>query len=791
VLIPVRRAGGAPEIVGRIIVMAVAAGLLLAAATLPFVGIVGVAAKDTANTFNTLPVGKLGAAPVRSALYDSTGNVITYLYPYDVYRVPVSYNQIAPIMREAIVAIEDSSFYNQGALDPRGTVRALLHNSGGSGLQGASTLAQQYVKNVKVLEAGDNQHAINLAVYPDFRRKVQDLRLAATVEHELTQDQLLASYLNVAYFENNAWGIQVAADVYFSEDASQLTLPQAALLAGIVQDPSEYDPVTNPAAATTRRNTVLYRMYQLHYVSKAAYQAAAKSPIALIRSYAPLHTGCTSPEAAPSAFFCDYVQHVLSLDYPSVWKAVNDSGGLGIYTTLNAQDQQAAEDAVNSVEPPYSSANPGNNADAEVLLQPGTGAVRALAVNRTYGSGPGQDSIDYAVNSQYGGDPYGVQTGSSSKIFTIITALEQGVPFGHTISIQNPETIGPFFNCQGDYVAPTKFNNAEAAFKGSETYEFGEATVESVNTYFVNLEKQVGLCNVVKTAVAMGMTRADGTPLLQPDKSLNLPSADSVSSFTLGAVGVSPMNMAAAYATVASGGVYCSPQPIEKIEVISSGRQLPVQSAGCHQAIPAGVAAAANYLLQRVLDSPGTAAGRDTFGHYAAAKTGTANGGYYAAFAGWTPTLASYTSVFNPIDPTGRGAMIGSNSCYRDVYGESCPGQMFGDMAPGATWEETFTHADLGANVPFPNAPGSFFSLGDGFAAPTSSCGTGNNAGNNNNNNGGNNNNNNNNCCSGSNNNNNNNNNNCPSGGTGGGTGGSPPPPPNPIPPPKPPPPKH
>ncbi len=726
-LVPARRAAFASETVGRIVIMAVVAGLLLAAVTLPLVGVVGIAAKDAANTFDTLPVGQLGAPPVRSVLYDSEGDVITYLYPYDVYRVPVTYSQIAPVMRSAIVAIEDSTFFSQGALDPRGTLRALLHNSGGSGLQGASTLAQQYVKNVKVLQAGTNQRAVNNAVYPDLRRKIQDLRLAAHVEHVLTQDQLLAAYLNVAYFDNHAWGVQVASQVYFSENASQLTLPQAALLAGIVQSPTAYDPVTHPGAATNRRNTVLYRMWQLHDISKTAYQAAVKAPIALHQSSAPLNTGCTSPEAAQEAFFCDYVQHVLELDYPSVWKAVNDQGGLAIYTTMDMQDQLAADDAVNAVEPQNSSANPGDNADTEVLLQPGTGAVRAIAVNRTYGSGPGQDSIDYAVNSQYGGDPYGVQTGSSSKIFTLVTALEQGYPFGHTISIENPETVGPFYNCQGGIVPAFKFNNAEAAFKGSETYQLGEATVESVNTYFANLEKQVGLCNVVKTAVTMGMTRADGSSLLQPDKSLNLPSADNVSSFTLGAVGVSPMDMAAAYATVAAGGVYCSPQPIEKIEVISTGKKFPVQSAGCHQAIPAGVAAAANYILQRVLDSPGTAAGRATPGHAEAAKTGTANGGYYAAFAGWTPTLTGYVSVFNPTDPTGSGAMVGENSCYASdpLYGyeKVCPGQMYGDNAPGATWEVTFLHADLGADVLFPSPPGSYFSLGSGFGAPTTnSC---------------------------------------------------------------------
>ena len=722
-LIPVRRAGSTPETVGRLLIVTVAAALLVAASVIPVASAIGIAARDTAKTFNTLPVGQLGAAPARSVMYDSQGNVIAYLYPYDVYRVPVTYDQVAPVMRNAIVAIEDSTFYSQGALDPRGTVRALLHNSGGSGLQGASTIAQQYVKNVKVLQAGNNASAVAAAVYPNLQRKILDLRLAADVEHELTQDELLASYLNVAYFNNNAWGIEVASQVYFSEHASQLTLPQAALLAGIVQDPTLYDPVSNPGPAKDRRNTVLQRMWQLHYISRAAYLAAAQSPIVLHRSYAPLHTGCTSPQAAYAAFFCDYVQHVLEMNYSSVWRQINNTGGLAIYTTMNLQDQLAAEHAVNYVQPPNNpTANPGNNADTEVLIQPGTGAIRAIAVNRPYGFGPGQDSIDYAVNSQYGGDPFGVQTGSSSKIFTLITALEQGYPFGHQISIQNPETIGPFFDCAGNLVPPHSYANAEAAFKGSETFMLGEATVESVNTYFVNLEKQVGLCNVVKTAVAMGMTRADGSQLLQPDKPLGLISADNVSSFTLGSTPVSPMSMAAAYATVAADGMYCSPQAIEKIEVISTGKQLAVTSAGCHQAIPAGVAAAANYILQQVFGGSGTADGRNTTGHFAAAKTGTADGGFYAAFAGWTPTLTGYVSVFNPSSPTGSGAMVGSNSCYVDIGGENCPGQMFGDNAPGATWEETFMHANLGADVPFPAAPGSYFSQGGGFGAPTSGC---------------------------------------------------------------------
>jgi membrane peptidoglycan carboxypeptidase len=699
--------------------------LLLAATALPLVGITGIAVRDAANTFDTLQVGKLGAAPVMSILYDTEGKPIAYFYPYDVYRVPVSYDQIAPVMRRAIVAIEDDTFFEQGALDPRGTLRALVSTGSGSQLQGASTLAQQYVKNVKILQAGTNQKAAEEAYAPNLQRKIQQLRLAAAVEHELTPDQLLTSYLNVAFFDNHAYGIQVAAQTYFSKNASQLTLPEAALLAGIVQSPTAYDPVAHPAAALQRRSEVLTRMWQLHYVPKAEALAAEKSPLGLKMSSTPQDIGCASslPVVAKSAFFCDYVEHVLKLDYPSVWSDIQDSGGLAIHTTLNMRDQLAADRAVNYVEPAHNAAiNPGRNADTEVLLQPGTGDVRAIAVNRTYGSGPGEDDIDYAVNLQYGGDQDGVQTGSSSKIFTLITALKQDIPFGHTIKVENPETYPPFPTCDGRYAVTTgQVFNAEAPFKGSEEWQLNEATVQSVNNYFYNLEEQVGLCNVVKTAVDMGMTRADGTSLMKYDHALRgngLP-AYNYTSFTLGSVGVSPMSMAAAYASVAARGWYCSPQAITSIEVAATHKQLPVRPASCHRDMSRGVADAANYILQGVLDQPGgTAYGRAIPGHDVAGKTGTANDGYFAAFAGYTPTLASYTSVFNPVNPI-RDNMVGSDACYRDLSGPECPSQMFGDNAPAATWEYTFLRAQLGPDVPFVSPPASYFSEGDGLGAPT------------------------------------------------------------------------
>jgi membrane peptidoglycan carboxypeptidase len=723
---PWRRAGVLYGTAGRLIVITIAAALLVAGVTLPLVGVLGIATRDAANTFNDLQVGSLGEVPTFSTLYDAEGKPIATFYPGDIYRQPVSYSQIAAVMRNAIVAIEDNTFYDQGALDPRGTLRALFSDSSGGELQGASTLAQQYVKNVKVLQAGHNAAAATAAAYPSVQRKIVQLRIAAEVEHEMTQNQLLAAYLNVAYFSEDAYGIQVAAERYFSVPASRLTLPEAALLAGIVQSPTEYDPVLHPDAAIGRRNEVLSRMAQLGYISQATANAAEKLPLALHMSATPLQTGCDSTQVATtdSAFFCDYVQHVLELNYPSIWSQITTTGGLSIYTTLSMRDQIAADNAVNYVEPQNSGTyNPGHNADTEVLIQPGTGAVRAIAVDRRFGTGGGEDDIDYAVNSNYGGGE-GVQTGSSSKIFTLITALEQGYPLGHTIKITAPSYVGPYSNCQQGYVAPALFHNSEGPSNGTQVWMMNQATVDSINLYFVNLEKQVGLCNVVRTAARMGMTRADGTSLLEPDGKPHTAgyqeSADNIPSFTLGAVDVSPMSMAAAYASVAADGRYCSPQAITKIVDQATGTVVLTPGNHCRRDMPAGVAEAANYILQGVLSVPGATAYGQGIGRPAAGKTGTSDGGFYAAFAGYTPTLAGYVSVFNPLHPTTSGAMVGSNADYRSAGGylSDCNGQMYGACAPASTWQMTFLHAQLGPALSFAYPPGYFFSEGNGLGAP-------------------------------------------------------------------------
>jgi membrane peptidoglycan carboxypeptidase len=722
-----RRAGLAEvSAAGRLAAVAVGAGLLVAAVVVPIVGLTGVIARNAANTFNTLKVPSLGQIPSRSEILTANGKLIAYYYPNNLYRIPVSFDQIAPVMRNAIVAIEDDRYWLHGAFDLRGTVRALVNNLGGRSTQGGSTLAQQYVKNALILTATTKQEQ-DAAVADTTSRKIRELRMAAEVEHEMTKDQLLAAYLNVAFFDHEAYGIQVAAERYFSTTAAKLTLREAALLAGLVENPTAYDPISNPHTALDRRNVVLARMAALHYITPAQAQATEKLPMGLRYSAIPLQQGCNSASAASEAFLCDFVMASMKTDsaYAKAYQALNTTGGLKIYTTMDPQDQHAAQDAVDWVEPPNSGAfNPGGNVDTEVLIQPGTGRVRAIAVDRPYGSGPGQTTVDFAVNTQYNGGA-GVQTGSSSKLFTLLTALKQGVPFGFNQSIVSPSSIGPYFNCAGQPTPIYTLSNAEGPGKGIFTLYNG--TTASINVFFAHLEQKVGLCNVVRTAASLGMTRADGRSLFQGDGKPGTASyqypADDIPSFTLGSVYVSPMSMAAAYATVAARGIYCRPIAINKI-LTSTGAGLPVKSASCHRVLSTEVADAANYILQGVITS-GTAAGRG-IGVPAAGKTGTSDHGYYAAFGGYTPRLAGYVSVFNPIDPTTGGEMLGyPHACFRDNPasggGENCPSQMFGANAPAATWQMTFMNADLGsppANfVPVdPNSP--FFSMGDGVNSP-------------------------------------------------------------------------
>src|SRR6266487_986390 len=596
---------GKTNALARLVTMSAVGGLLVAGILLPVVGGMGITARNAANGFQALSGNIPAELPQRSEILDSGGHVIAYFYGH-VYgqenqmidRVPVPIDQIAPVLRSAIIGIEDSRFYQHGGIDLKGTARAAIQDLRGGSVQGGSTIAQQYAKNVLILTAKTRAEA-QLAESETLGRKIRELRYAVAIEHQMTKDQLLAAYLNAAYFGQQAYGVQVAAERYFSTSAADLTLPQAALLAGIVENPSAFDPIGYPGAALARRNTVIARMEQLGWISPAQAAAAEKTPIKLRPSAEP--NGCA---ASYAPFFCDYVKAVITTDHAfhKAAELLNGIGGLKVRTTLSSRDQVAAQHAVDYEMPPNNHLyNPGHNADTEVLIQPGTGKVRGIAINRAYGSPtrshPDATTVNYAVGPQYNGS-YGMQIGSTGKVYTMVAALQQGIPFGFQMTVPFETTVTGYTNCKGHPAgvgpAPNyepgvwKVHNDESERGGSSTLYTG--TTASINTFFARLEQKVGLCNVVKAADQMGLTWPGGRSLLKPDRQENHTySADNDPSFTLGADNVASIDVAAAAATLPARGIYCY-----SITVTATterhGRHLPVESARCHRALDTDIA---------------------------------------------------------------------------------------------------------------------------------------------------------------------------------------------------------
>jgi membrane peptidoglycan carboxypeptidase len=668
----------------------VVAGVLAALIAFSTLGMLGVSARDGADWFQSVPADiRTPPVPQRSVILAADGSKIATFYYEN--RVDVPLDKVAPVMRKAILAIEDNRFYEHGGLDVKGTLRALASNvAAGEVTQGGSGITQQYVKNLLIETAtSDEQRDAARATTP--ARKLRELRLAVAMEKRYTKDQILERYLNIAYFGSGAYGIEAAARHYFGRSAATLTLPQAALLAGVVRYPYAYDPTVHPETAIERRNTVLNRMAELHWASKADVSAAERTPLNLDVTSTP--NGCVESSAP---FFCDYVQREI-LTNPifgataSARKLLLQRGGLTIRTTLDPRMQRAAQHAVDHYVPQKNSSH---KAAAEVLVQPGTGAVKAMAVDRALGPSEkvGKTWVNFAADGDHG-TSLGMQAGSTFKVFTLAAALDQGMTFGHRLYA--PERYAPtgLRDCDGKYAgSSTPLSNA-ADGEGGRSFSLVTGTWNSVNTFFLNLEKQVGLCDTVKMAERLGMRRADGKPLEQ------------VASFTLGANTVSPLRLAAAYAAFAARGRYCEPIVLSRI-TDTNGHELKVPDAKCRQAIRKGVADGVNHVLRGVL-TQGTAAGMG-IGRPAAGKTGTVDDYSSAWFAGYTPDLASAVWVG---DPRGGYAHPLRNVCLAG----RCYGEVFGSDIPAPIWRETMLGALKGVPAhDFHRPPSEYYRDGSG-----------------------------------------------------------------------------
>jgi membrane peptidoglycan carboxypeptidase len=677
----------------KLLLFAALAGIFVAFITLPAVGSAGLTARNAADNFQSMDAElNTTPPPEKTVVYDSDGKQLALFF--DKYRESVRLDQIAPIMQQAVVAIEDSRFYKHGALDLKGTLRALMANVESNQVsQGGSTLTQQYVKNL-LAESAKNDEEYKAVTAPTVGRKLRELRYALEIEKKMEKAQILEGYLNIAYFGGGAYGVQAGAKRWFSKPADKLNLGEAAMLAGITQNPAAYDPIVYPEKAHQRRDTVLNRMAELGMISKERAKEATAKPIDLNETK--FKGGC---ETSKAPYFCMYMQFEMYniLADGKYFKLSDDRkaeihnrlkrGGYIIRTTLDRKAQRAAEQALRTYVRPTD-----QQVAAEAMIQPGTGKIRAMAASKRFGTNKkaGETTINVVANAAHGGGA-GFQAGSTFKAFTLATAFKQGMDADDTLRAPSPFVpASGFTNCKGkpaNDASHRVFNSSRESGKGN-SYSLRTGTWKSVNTFFMALERQVGLCETIETARSMGITqRADGSPLQE------------FSTFTLGVNEMDPVTVAAAFATFAARGKYCKPVAITEV-VDPNGKKLKVPGADCKQAVSEGVADGVNGILQGVF-TRGTMTPVGGIGRPAAGKTGTNDNYSSAWFAGYTPDLAAAVSVGDPRGPA-RYPLTGSGSC----LGGRCYGNVYGASIPGPVWKRSMIGALAGTRpTPFRVAP--------------------------------------------------------------------------------------
>ncbi len=664
-------------------VVSVLSGVLVAGLLLPLVGTFGAAAKTASQDFENLPsILRQPLLSQQTKIYTSDGKLLATIFAQN--RIFVQLKDISPLLQQAIVAVEDNRFYEHKGVDVHGLARALVTDLEGKDVQGGSTITQQYVKQVLVATATtDAERAEATARTP--ARKLREMRLALGLEEVWTKQQILEGYLNIAYFGHGAYGAEAASLRYFGVHASKLTLAEAATLAGLVQSPVSYDPLRAPNLSTKRRNVVLSRMFDQGIISGQDYYAALAIPMSkLTAGSAPPASGCTS-SVAP--YFCNYVLTVLKTD-PTFGKTAADrdaflaQGGLSITTSLNSVAQAQAQAALIQ-KVPYAD----RHGAAISVVQPGTGNIQVMAQNRIWGTKRGNQytTYNYNVDRSGGGVNFngvGFQTGSTFKPFVLAAALEEKIPVNEVIKA--PKTLVPigYTNCAGqDVSAPgALIHNDEG--QGGGNFNLLTATAQSVNTAFMLIEKQTGLCLPAQIAAAMGIRRADGEALHQ------------VPSMTLGVNPIAPLHMAEAYAAFAAHGMHCTPRAILSIKD-ASGKAVKVPPMRCGQVIPAAIADGVTAILEGVM-THGTGVNM-AFNHQTAGKTGTTDGHVNVWFCGYTLQLAAAAWVG---DPTGS-----SNTKLWSMSDVSINGHRyapaFGLNLPGPIWKVVMV--DMSANLPFLN----------------------------------------------------------------------------------------
>jgi membrane peptidoglycan carboxypeptidase len=714
-----RSGSRAVALLGAFVTVSVVAGLLLAGLALPAAWATGAATRGGVDYFNSLP-DELAEPPLseQSTVLDASGRPIAHFY--DERRILVPLSNISQKMQDAIIAIEDSRFYQHGGVDPKGLLRAFVNNQVTDGqVQGASTLTQQYIK-LRIFEAAvvnDDAAGQTAALSQNYTRKLQEVRMAISLEKRKTKKEILADYLNIANFGDSTYGVEAAAEYFFNRTtAAKLTLPQAALLAGLVQSPQRYNPFQHPEAAQNRRNIVLSRMHDLGTISDADYTAAVKSPLG-VKRYPPKN-GCIT---SAYAYFCSYVRNLIakSNGFSALGKTEAERattlkrGGLLIRTTLKGPVQDAAQEAVNKRVPIDNSTGVGSSA---VTVEPGTGKVLAMVQNRVYDATPklGHTEINYGVDGDLGSG-YGFQTGSTFKSFVLATWLAKGKGLYDVVDASDTtRSPSEFESCKGRLGGgPFKVFNSESSEGGQMTVL--EATSQSVNVAYMDMATKLSLCDIKDVATKLGVHKAHVYDAGEcQGQTTALP--DCTPSMVLGSVDVAPLTMAAAYAAFAADGKYCTPMAVTSI-TDRDHKPLKVPGSSCTDALDSNVAHGVTFALKQVL-TRGTAAGLG-IGRPAAGKTGTTDDFKDTWFVGYTPQLSTAVWVGdNPNPAPGdqrsslRGRKIGDRT-YGSVFGATIAAPIWqtimkkgSEGLPSKDWPNPTGKVLSGSSVKMPDVRG-------------------------------------------------------------------------------------
>ncbi|MFN3707602.1 transglycosylase domain-containing protein [Microcella sp.] len=662
-------------------------GLLTTIMVTPAIAVTGMAANNTIGIFDSLPEYiRIDPLSQRNELYaqvshDPEDGYVKIAEVFSENREEVGYDQIAETVIHATLAAEDRRFYSHGGIDLQGIVRAATNNFvAGDITGGGSTLTQQLVKNIFINQAiqqfppgEERNEAVRAAQETTLERKLNEAKLAISLEKQYTKDEIMLAYLNIAGFGGNTYGIEAAAQQYFGITAAELDVAQAASLLAIVQQPSARSLLReeNYAANERRRNVIINSMYDEGFITASERDEAINTPVdADFVNLSTPRSGCIAADEY-AKFMCDYVVNLVpelealgstEEERETAWR----QGGFEVYTTLDMSLQKVAQDTVWNVVPADARSE---NADGQLIYDVGgssvsvesnTGRILTMAQNKRFdnsleGGGVTTTAVNYNTDRPYGGSS-GFQTGSTYKIFALVEWLEEGRGLQEFIDGSPSRFEQSTFtdSCNGPHSGavwePRNFAGA-----GGGVMSVLQATVNSVNTSFAAIAQQLDQCAIADTAERLGVRRADGGELQTN------PSA------VLGTNEISPLRMAAAFGAIQNGGRYCEPIAVDRL-VDRNGTELTGQVSECRQAIDEDVAAATTFAMREVV-TRGTGQASNPGGDIpVVGKTGTSDNARHTWMVGGSTRIGTAAWVGNAFGELDINNLPGGGGMRHEIF---------------------------------------------------------------------------------------------------------------------------